>query len=98
MLSQMSGVLRLRQAPCQCACRPCKADKQLPCSLLAACSPFELSVWRWEESSDAVKAYGVFFGVLALGLIPALQVGSSQREKELIAQSCLGHISPRYTW
>ncbi|KAI3431818.1 hypothetical protein D9Q98_010571 [Chlorella vulgaris] len=40
---------------------------------VANVSPFELSVWRWEESSDAVKAYGVFFGVLALGLIPALQ-------------------------
>ena len=29
--------------------------------------------WRWEESEDAVKAYGALAGVLGLGLLPALQ-------------------------
>jgi minor histocompatibility antigen H13 len=28
--------------------------------------------WRWEESDDAVLAYSVFLGILALGSIPAL--------------------------
>ncbi|MEW5299878.1 MAG: hypothetical protein WDW36_002850 [Sanguina aurantia] len=29
--------------------------------------------WRWEDSEDAIVAYGVLFAVLALGAIPALQ-------------------------
>jgi minor histocompatibility antigen H13 len=31
------------------------------------------TIWRWEDSSDAVKTYGVFLGVLAAGTLPALQ-------------------------
>ncbi|KAK9808724.1 hypothetical protein WJX72_002527 [[Myrmecia] bisecta] len=30
-------------------------------------------VWRWEESQDALKAYGLFLGVLAIGVIPGLR-------------------------
>ncbi|EFN51135.1 hypothetical protein CHLNCDRAFT_141337 [Chlorella variabilis] len=40
---------------------------------MAAVSPFEQPVWRWEESPDALRAYGAFFGILLLGLIPAVQ-------------------------
>jgi hypothetical protein len=36
---------------------------------------FQQPVWLWEESGDAVKAYGAFFGILLAGLIPAVQVG-----------------------
>ncbi|KAL4527148.1 hypothetical protein Ndes2437A_g02327 [Nannochloris sp. 'desiccata'] len=31
------------------------------------------TIWRWEDSTDAVKTYGVFLGVLAAGTLPALQ-------------------------
>jgi minor histocompatibility antigen H13 len=34
---------------------------------------FQQPVWRWEESDDAVRAYGAFFGILALGLLPVVQ-------------------------
>ena len=30
-------------------------------------------VWRWEDSSDAVRTYAVFLGVLVAGMIPSLQ-------------------------
>jgi hypothetical protein len=29
--------------------------------------------WRWEESDDAVKAYGALFGMMMLGQLPAAQ-------------------------
>jgi hypothetical protein len=29
--------------------------------------------WRWEDSPDAVWAYGAFFGTLLLGNLPVLQ-------------------------
>lgn len=39
-----------------------------------ACSRFQQPIWRWEESADAIRSYAVFFGILAAGLIPAVQV------------------------
>ncbi|KAI7839759.1 hypothetical protein COHA_006563 [Chlorella ohadii] len=36
-------------------------------------SRFQQPIWRWEESNDAVRSYAIFFGILAAGLIPALQ-------------------------
>ena len=29
--------------------------------------------WRWEQSENALQAYVVFFGLLALGQVPALK-------------------------
>ena len=31
------------------------------------------SIWRWENSADAVRTYAVFLGVLLLGTMPSLQ-------------------------
>ncbi len=44
------------------------------CPLCPLCSRFQQPIWRWEESNDAVRSYAIFFGILAAGLIPALQV------------------------
>jgi minor histocompatibility antigen H13 len=35
--------------------------------------PSAAAIWRWEDSTDAVKTYGVFLAVLLAGTIPALQ-------------------------
>lgn len=45
----------------------------------APCS--SIPQWIWEESNDAVKAYAVFFGWLALGTLPQVQslAGSAGR-------------------
>ena len=31
------------------------------------------NVWRWEDSADAVRTYGVFIGILAAGTLPFIQ-------------------------
>lgn len=40
------------------------------------CSRFQQPIWRWEESSDAVRSYAVFFGILLAGMLPGVQVRS----------------------
>lgn len=70
--------------PAAFCCWPACLAARLPTAHAAApppapppchpCSRFQQPVWRWEESGDAVRAYGAFFGLLALGLIPAVQV------------------------
>ncbi|KAL4439828.1 hypothetical protein ABPG75_002829 [Micractinium tetrahymenae] len=39
----------------------------------AAKGPYKPTIWRWEESDDAVRAYLIFFGILLAGCIPAVQ-------------------------
>jgi len=55
------------------------ADAQLICGVLAAPTGRsrarrpEAAAWRWDASADAQWAYGAFFGLLALGQLPAAQ-------------------------
>jgi len=55
------------------------ADAQLISGVLAAPTGRsrarrpEAAAWRWDASADAQWAYGAFFGLLALGQLPAAQ-------------------------
>lgn len=39
---------------------------------MRACRPDD--AWRWVDSSDALKVYGAFFGLLLVGEVPLLRV------------------------
>jgi hypothetical protein len=46
--------------------------------------------WRWEDSPDAVWAYGAFFGTLLLGNLPLLQQYKEGGEPEADCQLVRG--------
>lgn len=54
------------------ACRPpASGDK----------GPYKPTIWRWEESDDAVRAYLAFFGILLAGCIPAVQASRTPPQR-----------------
>jgi hypothetical protein len=52
---------------------PLQHTHPAPAPAPAAAPPPQAPEWRWEESDDAVRAYGIFLGVLAAGNLPMLQ-------------------------
>ena len=47
----------------------------------AGTGAYQQAVWRWEESNDALRTYAAFFGILLLGMVPAVQVSCCCRRE-----------------
>lgn len=91
--------------PSACAPDPCLQETHMAAcpdaaSATAARSPaadkepFKPSIWRWEESDDAVRAYVAFFGILLAGCIPAVQASWVLLQLQLLRQPRISWLAP----